>query len=483
MNKPSLDEIFKTKPTQKPSLDEIFKKPSVEDNEEVKKENVFGGVKTAGQIIGGITGGILTPKHPFAGAAVGGTIGRTTADIATKVAEPMGEELTKRPDIALAKSLGGAPFIEKDKDIVSVAKNMLPFGSYLSKEDLGELSKEAGKTAVIEAVMAPIGMSVSKVGGFLGTKITEGLIGARVSQRGVERGFSKILQDKFFKQRVPQKIAKGVGGFFNKLSNSTGKGVADAINKNNKSIVFTSMDDIVGKVLENTKYTGVYGYLDEITLKSGVEKKILKYEAERLVSLAGKKTTIKNVWEYRKVLDKLIRSRNWSDDGYDFINRLRKIYNAPLLNADEAIQVSFSKYQFVKEAEDDLAKKFAVTMGHLQGEPGQLTRETFGENVENFAKNILNTSNDDLIRRLKALDQLTNVDDRIIEEFLDYAAAESLERGVGMGLVQQIVASFFGGRVGVAKLNQIIRSPATQGLKTLMGRGLVTTIREGANQQ
>jgi len=445
MPKPSLDEIFSgnkltgnilidRQSRTKPSLDDIFSKSEIK--EPPKDIKALGDI---GQFAGGIGGGMAgaTVGHPYIGAAIGGTAGRFIGEISNEHIKQLQKNFQNRDIFGTLMLLN--PVTALPKTITG-----------LSKEEGQRIAKKTLTAGTVEAVLAPVGIGLN----WAGKGILRGLLGARVAERGFERGFKKILDPEFYQNRVPKMIAEKTSKFFNRLSNVTGSQIDDLITKQYKNTTVATGDLKAGLtklIPEGTKYKNVYSYIDDLATKSEVEKTILKNETSKILSMGGASRKISTIWEQRKKLDKLINSKNWSDDGIDYLNGLRRILNDPIKSSGDDVAKAFNKYRFVKEGEYDLGKNFAA----VKSPEGEI----YASPTERFAAEIMSTKKDDLIRRLKDLDSLANAPDKVIDNFLDYAASEALDKKIGMGVFQETLVGMLGGRKSIAGVGRFAQEP------------------------
>ncbi len=445
------DDEIRDKKTGEIMTPQTFKKEETARNFESGK--TLGNV---GQFVGGIGGGIAggVVGHPYVGAAVGGTAGKLAGRLTTE-------------QIKQAKESQGLP------GIVASGLPLGPLGfpltlAKMKPEEREKLGKETVKTAVVETVLAPLGVGLN----YAGKGILRGLLGARVAERGFERGFGKILNPEFNQGRVPKTIAEKTSKFFNRLSNTTGKAIDDLLQspdlKNSVTDVSTLKENVRGLMPEG--YTDISKYIDDILLPtvSNSERNLLKQEAKKVLSMGGTKRRVLTLWNQRKTLDKMINSKNWSEEGVSFLNSLRKILNDPIKKSDPRVAEAFTKYRFVKAGEYDLGKNFAAVKG-----PGD---EIYASPAERFAAELMSTKKDDLMRRLKDLDKLANADDKIIDDFIDYAASEALDKKIGMGVFQEILVGMLGGRKSVARIGQFGQQPIIRALEKGVGRGTAVGI-------
>jgi len=418
-----------------------------------------------GFVVGGTTG------HPYIGSAAGGTVGRTIGALT--------HEQAKQVDVIVKKKRSGQRLSLKESAVLYLAPPFsYPFViSRMEPEKHKNLGKEIATTATVESITAPVGIGLN----YAGKGVLRGLLGARVAERGFERGFKKILNPEFYKNRVPKMIAEKTSKFFNRLSNVTGKTVDTVVRRYKDSIVWvtdlkTNIKSILPKGLT----------IDDLEASSG-QKKLLIYATNLINNLGdipeGKKITEKTMvkaitegrqisvpklWETRKRLDKIINTYNWSEDSIDYLNKLRSILNKPLREAGDDIASAFNKYAFVKQGEYDLGKNFMA----VRSPEGEI----YATPAEKFAAELMSTKKDDLIRRLKDLDKLANSPDKVIDEFLDYAASEALDKKIGMGVFQETLVGILGGRKSIAWIGAFGQEPIVQITEKITGRLVPTLI-------
>lgn len=437
-----------------------FKTQFLDISKKRKRPEEF--LPTAGQFVGGLAGYKvgLGLGHPYIGGAVGGTLGRTIGRLQQEKVEQ-----AQRSPMGFLTAFAPPPY----GDIMAL-KSILA-----QPQKRKVIAKELGITAATEAVLAPVGAGLTRGLSWTGRKVMQGLLGTRIAQRGAQRGWKRILDPEFWQRRVPFMIADKMDKFFSRLTNVTGKRVEKAIKVADKTVRILPKflkEKVLAIIPRGTGYTNIYQYIDDLALKSNVERTLLKNETRKILMMGGKSRKVSTLWAQRRELDKLINSKAWGDDAVKYLNNLRAILNAPIKSSSDDVAKAFGKYQFVKEGEYDLGKNFIATRDPSTG-------EIYSSQVETYATNILKTSRDDLIRRLKDLDKILGADDQIIEKFLDYAAAEGLERGIGIGILQEIFASIlFGARKGLAYIGRTIQTPAVQWGKRVIGRTIPTAISE-----
>lgn len=426
-------------------------------------ERVQRSLPGVGQFAGGIAGGLGTlattknPKLALAGEAAGGVGGRVFGRLAQRGIEQFGRD----PMQTFLSALSGPPGVA-----ISTFKRLSP------SERKG-LGKEALTTAGIEAIGVPLGAGIGKFVGNIGKGILGSLLGDRVAQRGAEVCFDKILKEEFFEGRIPKTIAKKAGQWFNKLLNVTGRGVKEAVNTPQMQKTFIPSSQIKQGVMG---LQGQLGTIDDFSdaLVSKAQKKILKEMEQELLSLEDD-IAIPALWEARKKLDKILFGKRFAPEAQDLLRGWRKILNDPIKKASPEVAESFAKYSFVRDQQENLGKQFEIDVSPRG--------ETFATQPEKFASRLLKTTKDEQIRLLKELDSFLDVDDKIIDEFLNIAAAEEIEKPIQLlGLPSRILAGAFGGRRSVAGIAKGLQHPAIQAGRKFGGRGLITGATELANQ-
>ena len=410
-----------------------------------------------GQVVGGLGGGVLGgflggPKGAAALSAVGGTVGRGLGEL-ERVAggrRPLRE--------AIGTGFAGA-----------IGKGIAQF-STLNIEERKTFGKEVLKTGAIEAAFAPLGFGASKVFKFVGRGIGKGLLGARVAARGFERGWKRILNPEFYKGRVPKLIAQKMSTFFNRLTDVTGKTVSRVIKGKKGTIDITEIKNNVRQLLPKG---GDPADLLELTASKS-QKNLIKEITDEILTLRGNRRTVNSLWNLRRKIDKTIFSKRWTNDAQTYLHRVRESLNNPIKSSGDDVAEAFGRYSLVKEAESDLGSKFQAITGKNQ--------EIYARKLESFISNLLSTNKDESIRLLRDLDDLLGVDDKIIEELLDLAASEAIEKKIGLGVFQETLIGMIGGRKTLAGIGAITQKPALGLLKATTGRLLPTLTTETAGE-
>lgn len=409
----------------------------------------------AGQFVGGIGGGFLGSrvKAPVRGQIVGGTVGRFGGRVA---------------------QLGISQFKENPKQFL---KNLAKGETVLSQatpEQRKFLGQEVLTALSSEVLTGGFGKLLSGAVRGVGGE----LLGERVAERGFKKGFKRLTAKKFKSGRVPQDIGRKSGQFFNKATEVAGKGVNNAINKPGVG------DQLVAPELLETGLRDIETNLGRIEdlgdAVSPAQKKLLLNQINGIKSLIRKDiltgrrpsagVTIKDLWETRKKLDKVLFSKGFAPEGKQYLQTLRKLLNDPIRNSSEEVAENFSRYSFVKDLQDEVASKLEVR---------ELGDEIFASKTEKFASTLLNTSKDDAIAELKIIDAMLEADDRVIEDLLDLASAEQLSKKVGtVGLPGRVISGVAGGRRGLAGAFQTGQTLPARALRTGINRSAPTAITD-----
>lgn len=413
-----------------------------------------------GQIGGGFAGtaaGTALAGRPYVGGAVGGTVGRGVGKL-------LETEFEKQPARTALKFLSGPlPGIE----------SLIPQRAQIPPETFTKPAMEMAKAAPFEVGAGVVGGVISGVGKHVGRGLLKGMLGARVAERGSEVGWRRILKPEYFKDRIPKEIASKMDNFFNRVTNVTGRNIDTLLNspkyKNTQVILRDIKDQVRALLPQKTKYKNILQYIDDLDI-SGPQKEILKRETNKILSAGGKGRKLSTLWEMRRNLDKVIYGKKWGEEAYDYLRSVRRILNNPIKNAGDDIAQAFGKYEYVKNAEDDLTKKLLAIKDPSTG-------EIYAQPLESFTRNLLSSGKDETIRMLKGLDNLLQGNDRIIEKALDYAAAEALQKPIrGFGPFAELMSGIFGGRKGIARVGQVIQSLPVQATTKAVGRLIPTML-------
>ena len=416
------------------------------------KEKVKGALPGFGQFVGGIGGGAIGSVFgkPFLGSAIGGTAGRGLGLVGKRGAE----QFEREPVKTLGRSLFGVPGII----------------SGMSESERKQLGKETLKAGAVEAIAAPVGAAASAFIGNIGKNIAGALLGDRVAERGIKEGFAKILNPKNFEGRLAKDIATKASRFFERLSGVAGKGVSSQAKKD--SAIFHNTDDMVVKGQQLLKRSGAVS-LDDFKTSNVSKSQFNKAkEIQSLFDEIADKDRIGtfDLWNNRKAQDRIFFNTRWDDDLGRYLKGLRQITNDPLLNTSDDMTKAFGKYSFVKNSEDELGSSFTAIKS---------PEEIFAPKIERFAGQTLTSSKDEQIRLLKALDDILPVEDKVVEELLDAAAAEAIDKPIQLlGLPSRILAGALGGKRAIAGFGKFVQRPTTKAVTSGLGRGAVTGATE-----
>lgn len=391
--------------------------------------------QTAGSILGAVGGARV--GAPIRGQVVGGTAGRVLG------------RLVKR-------AFGG----QEIEDLTNADKKTLGQG----------LLQEAGTTAATELAFGTAGKMLSGAG----RGALEGLLGPRVAQRGAEKGFKTLLDPKLYEGRVPKEIAHKTRLFFDKLDSVTGKAVDRVVRSKAAKGIKIKTAPIKKQADELFNATGATNIEDIMPVgasKAQINKvKMAKGMIDRVTS---EELNPEQLWRIRRGLDKIRFGNKFDPDVENYLDGLRSILNKPL-KSNPDIAKAFGRYQSVKLSEKDLGNKFRATL---------IDDEIFTPQTEQFANNLLGTSNDEKIRQLRKLDELLNAKDRVIEDLLDVAASESLEKPLqNIGVKQRMVSEALGGRKTLAGVGAAAQTPGAQVLGNLLRSGGATGVTSGLSQ-
>lgn len=421
-------------------------------------EKITSALPTTGQVVGGVGGSILGTLigKPFAGGVAGGTLGRAGGVVQRDLINNFKKNPAETAKNLFLNSLTKGPVVGSIASLTGAQKK--------------ELGREFLKTAGIETVTGGLFKGASAGG----QGVLKALLGPRVAERGLKVGFKQLLDPKFFQNRVAKDIAFKANKFFGKLNNVAGKAVEKSIKK--ASAIFHSTDDIVAKGAEALKREGAESLDDLVT--ANVSKAQLKKakQVESMFKSLGNSDKISTfeLWKKRREMDDVFFNTRWEQGIERYLKNLRIASNEPIKSSSEDIAKSFGRYQFVKESEESLGKKFSATL---------VDDEVFTPQTEQFVSNLLGTSKDETVRQLKKLDTFLGAEDRIVEDLLDTAAAETFDKNIElMGLFSRGLIGSVGGRKAIAGVGAAGQTPIVRGLATAGQRGVIGGLTEAANQ-
>ncbi len=416
------------------------------------REKVKGALPAFGQFTGGILGGVggATVGKPAVGGAVGGTVGRGVGRLAQKQME----QFEREPLKTIGRQAVFGPIAG------TLAKT--------SESERKQIGKEVLKTAAIEGVLGVAGAGLTKLASNIGSSISGALIGDRTTKRGIERGFDKILDPRNFEGRLEKSIAERGDRFFQRLTNVAGKKVSSAVKK--FSSIFHNTDDMVVKgkqLLSDSKAISIDDFKTSNVSNSQLNK---AKEIQKIFDSVGSEDRIGtfDLWNKRKEMDKIFYNTRWDGELGGYLSKLRRITNTPITETSDEVAEAFGRYSFVKDAEDEVGKKFTAIK-----RPGEI----FAPKIEQFAGQTLSTSKDEQIRLLKALDDILPKSDKVIEDLLDAAASEVIDKPFGGGLFKTGL-QMLGGKKRIAQFGRFFQRPTTKAIKSGIGRGVVTSATE-----
>jgi hypothetical protein len=375
-----------------------------------------------GQAVGGTVGAVAGSRvgAPVRGQIAGGTVGR------------VGGRLLKN-------LLGGIPLKETEKK---------------------KLGKEALGTALSEGMFGSLG----KIAQGAGTGALNALLGKRVVERGQKEGFKRFLDPKFYQDRVPKAIVQKTSKFFDKLDNVTGTSVTKAVAKDTRKINIVPIQQQAKKLLKDAGADSIDD-LGSPTI-SQAQKNKLKEFSNILERANTEELSVNSLWRMRKSMDKIRFRHQWDPDVQQYMDSVRSAINAPLKGGKNTpLAQAFGRYSSVQDMKINLEKKFKATL---------IDGDTFSPDTEQFANTLLGTSKDETVRGIRKLDEfLKNANDKIVNDLLDVAATESLEKEVQlMGLLSRTAFGMMGGKKAVVKGAALAQEPGVRALSNLIGRGL-----------
>lgn len=414
-------------------------------------------IPSAAQFIGGLGGGAIASRigKPVLGSAIGGTLGRTAGEVARYGIE----QLERDPSGFLSKSSLIGP-------IATTIQGM-------TDSERKRIGREFMKTAGTEAIAGIGGTAFTAGASTITNAIGKALIGDRAFQRGLDVGFDRILNPKFFKNRVAKDVAIKANNFFDRLKSHTGKKVADAIKKKGVGDIPAPVNTIKGEILGiESKLGSIDDFGPEV---SPAQRKAIRKLQDDFLNMSDN-TTIEDLWEMRKDFDKTRFNMSFKDEARKYLDEMRKIVSRPIRESSDEVAESFGRYSFVMDQEDRLGKTFSADVE--RGARGKI-KEVFNPELETFISNLQTSKKDEMTRLLRKLDSYASADDKFIEDLLDASAAEVLEgQGGGATIAGRIAAELSGGRRKIAEVAAMAQSPQARTIRRLSGRAIPTAASE-----
>jgi hypothetical protein len=362
----------------------------------------------------------------------------------------------------------------KQHPILATAEEVLPGGGLVGtfirmpKERKKQFLIHMAKTAGLESLFAGAGGLADRAKRWLGRGVSAQWLGPRVAERGEKAGWDKILNPEYYKNEVAPFIKGKLKQFFPKLTKTTGSEIDDLfkVKYKNSNIDITGIKNNVKSLLPES---GNPADLLELNAPK-VQKDLLNTITNKIVKLKGDFRKANTIWNLRKEIDKTIFGRSWTPDARRYLMGVRDSLNQPLKSLGNDVSEAYTRYAWIKNAELKYGKNFVSRVG-TKG-------ELHSPEVESFAKNLLDPGKDEIIKELSDLNLLLPAKDQIMEDLLDYAAAESLERPIGIGIVGRTALGLIGGRKAFARTGRLLQRPSTR----LLGTSVGTAGRVGATE-
>lgn len=422
----------------------------------------------AGQFAGGIGGFVAGAAvgRPYAGGAVGGTAGRGAGILAARGLEPEQRLLQETQ--------------RKERPFLSAAEEAIPgaglVATYMrmSKEEKQKFNKHMRNTAFIETIFAAGGSVAAKAHAWLNRGVTAQWLGPRVTERGIERGWKKILKPDYYKKEVTPFIKNKLSKFFPNLKQTAGSEIDELFKTKYKDSII-QINTIKEQIRKALPASGNPADLLEVTAPP-VQGKLINTLTSKVLKLKGNLRKASTIWNLRKEIDDVIFSRKWTDDARRYLMSLRDSLNAPIKGLGDDVGEAFSKYAFVRNAELKYGKNFIARKG-VKG-------ELHSPEIESFAKNLLDPGKDEIIKELSSLDTMLPANKQIFEELMDYAASETLERPVAQfGIATRTIMGLVGGKKGIARVGALGQQPIMKGIGKGIGRLIPTAVTELAAEE
>jgi len=322
-----------------------------------------------------------------------------------------------------------------------------------------EVGKELLATAGTEAGVALLGRGLIGAG----EGALKALLGDKVVERGLKVGFKKLLDPKNFQGRFPKEVAMKTNQFFTKLNNATGKSVSrEVLKRKNRFISVKPIQEQANQLLKDQGADTVQDLGSAVTSKAQLKK---VEAAKNLIDrMKQDKVSVVSLWKTRKELDKIRFGSRFDPDVERYLDGLRATLNDPIKSTHPDVAKAFGRYSAVKELEKDLGGKFRATL---------IDDEIFTPDTERFAANLLGSSKDEQIRVLQKLDSFLSASDKVVEDLLDVAAAESIEKPIQfVGSVgSRLATGAVGGRKAVAQIGAASQTPVAEIMRQLLGSG------------
>jgi len=310
-------------------------------------------------------------------------------------------------------------------------------GALYPQEDFTNI-KERGKTALTSGALHLAGGLIKKGG----KALLDGTLGKRVADYGKEKGFKEILNKEYETEVIPRKIVEKTDKFFPRAKAVTGLKVNQAVNAPTVKNKTVSLTNIKKQVLD-LPHKGVG--LDDLEI-TGYDKKLITKMRDKLLSIEGDEITIPELWKFRRDIDKLASSKSWSKpEAREYLDAFRRLLNDPIRNSDKSVAQAFDRYSFIMTAKDELSR-------HFEAVKDKSTGQIYGQKISDFINSFFSGKPKwEQVRKLKNVEQYLKPTEKVIDEMLNYGAAQDLGKGIGLPGWQKVLGALLGGRRFVAK--------------------------------
>lgn len=336
-------------------------------------------------------------------------------------------------------------------------------GFVASDVDPSKLKENIQQGFVIGAAFPLAGASLKQVGNVsnqIGDYILNSTLGKTLADYGRTSGFDKI--PKYFTEDIPRNIVIKLNDLFPKASKNAGEKISRLINSKYGDTTFDvdGLKDQVKKILPSGTT------LDDLDI-SGADKKLLQGLTDKILKLGVRdeglsqaqitkafselrEISLPKLWSLRQELDRMSRARSITKpDAIDYISKLRSVMNTPIREAGKDIQKVFDRYSFIKGAEDEIGTAFFALKD-------KSAKNIYSKDIEKFINQITfgdGKKRTEVISMLKDVEKNLTSGDKVIDEVVNYAAAQELARpikGAG-GYIGSVLNFLLGGKKGIAE--------------------------------
>lgn len=297
----------------------------------------------------------------------------------------------------------------------------------------------------------------------VGKNVGRAILGDEVFDRGLERGFKKIMDTADIPGDLSPNLTKRIKEFFPRLRSVAGSSVEKTIKDNNVSKSTKPIKQTVANLLKETD-------IDDLEI-SGAAKKDLKRAFDIVKDLSDEDELL-NIWKSRRKFDDIVYKRKIKDDDtLRIITEARNAFNAPLTKTSTEIRKAFRNYSGVIQSQEALGTSFS-TRPLVGGQED----EVVADKAESFARSLFSGNKEQIIKEIRNLETILDADDKVLEDLLDLAAAEKLTKSqAGGGVVDafgRIAFATFGGKRAVASIGAGLQYPIGRGVRAGLAAGL-----------